>query len=58
MIYEQFDYKAERAAYREDIAAQREEERITDLEANRINWAQRNGNDSGFDPYAGCEDQA
>jgi len=55
MIYEKFDYKAERAAYREDVAAQREADRIAAIEADRFNWAQRNGNDSGFDPYAGCE---
>jgi heat shock protein HtpX len=31
------------------------EDRIAALEADRFNWAQRHGNDSGFDPYAGCE---
>lgn len=51
MVYETFDYKAERAAYREDVAAQREEERMEALEETRRQWAQRNGNDSGFDPY-------
>jgi hypothetical protein len=55
MIYEKFDAKAERVAYRDDIAAKREEDRIAALEADRFNWIQRNGNDSGFDPYAGCE---
>ena len=55
MIYEKFDYKAERVAYREDVASQREADRIAAIEADRFNWAQRNGNDSGFDPYAGCE---
>ena len=55
MIYEKFDAKTERAAYRADIAAQREEDRIAAIEVDRINWAQRNGNNSGFDPYAGCE---
>lgn len=55
MIYEKFDYKAERAAYCEDVAAQREADRIAAIEVDRSNWAQRNGNDSGFDPYAGCE---
>ena len=55
MIYEKFDYKAEGAAYREDVASQCEADRIAAIEADRFNWAQRNGNDSGFDPYAGCE---
>lgn len=55
MIYEKFDQKAERAAHREDVAAQREADRIEAIEADRINWAQRHGNDSGFDPYAGRE---
>jgi hypothetical protein len=55
MIYEKFDHKTECAAYREDVATQREADRIAAIEADRFNWAQRNGNDSGFDPYAGCE---
>ena len=55
MIYEKFDYKAERAAYSEDVASQREADRIAAIEDDRFNWAQRNGNDSGFDSYAGCE---
>ena len=55
MIYEKFDYKAERAAYSEDVASKREADRIAAIEADRFNWAQRNGNDSGFDLYAGCE---
>ena len=55
MIYEKFDYKAECVAYREDVAAQREADRIAAIEADRLNWAQRNGMNSGFDSYAGCE---
>ena len=51
MIYETFDYKAEQAAYREDIADMREEARIAVIEEERIQWAQRHGNDAGFDPY-------
>lgn len=51
MDYEPFNYKAEQAAYREDVAAMREEARIVALEEERIQWAQNNGNDSGFDPY-------
>ena len=52
MTHETHDSKAEAQAYREDMAQQREDARIAQAEEARINWAQRHGNDSGFDPYA------
>ena len=51
MIYEKIDVKAEAKAYYEDKAAEAEVARIEAAEEARRNWAQRNGNDSGFDPY-------
>lgn len=45
--------KAEKTSYYADMFVEREAERIAKTEVARIQWAQRNGNDSGFDPYAG-----
>lgn len=45
----------EKAAYYADMAAEREADRLAMVEAQRLQWAQRNGNDSGFDRYANCE---
>jgi len=56
MTHEPHDTKAEAAAYRQDLQQQREAHRIAQAEANRRAWAQRNGNDSGFDPYADIQD--
>jgi hypothetical protein len=56
MDYDTYDMKAEAKSYREDIANQAEKARIAKAEEARIRWAQANGNDSGFDPYAGIED--
>jgi DNA-binding GntR family transcriptional regulator len=47
--------QADFTAYLEDAAAEKAAEQASKAEAARIDWAQRNGNDSGFDPYAGCE---
>ena len=55
MIYETYDMKAEKKAYREDMAHEAEMERLARLEWARISYAQKYGNDSGFDPYADCE---
>lgn len=52
MTHETHDNKAELQAYLEDMAQQREDARIAQAEEVRINWAQRHGNDSGFDRYA------
>ena len=39
------------AEYKEDTAAIAEQARIESKENIRREWAQANGNDSGFDPY-------
>lgn len=52
MTYETFDSAKEAANYREDMAQESEERRVAVAEDRRREWAQRNGNDSGFDPYA------
>jgi len=46
----------EKIAYYTDVLAQREAERAAYVKMIRVEWAQRNGNDSGFDPYVACED--
>lgn len=51
MDCEKVNMKAEAKAYYEDMAAAKEAARIEAAEAARISWAQRYGNDSGFDPY-------
>ena len=43
--------KKSMADYKEDMAAIAEKERMEAVENERREWAQRNGNDSGFDPY-------
>ena len=55
MIYEAHDNKAEAKAYYEDLRQQSEQERLEQVQQARNAWAQRHGNDSGFDPYAGLE---
>ena len=52
MDYEEFDMTAEAKAYREDMAHEAYKAQRAEAELARIEWAQRNGNDSGFDPYA------
>lgn len=37
--------------YQEDMQAERERQAQEEKEEHRRNWAQRNGNDSGYDPY-------
>jgi hypothetical protein len=39
------------AEYKEDIAAIADQARFESAENVRREWAQANGNDSGFDPY-------
>lgn len=39
------------AEYKEDVAVIAEQKRKEAAENDRREWAQRNGNDSGFDPY-------
>lgn len=52
MTYEPFDWKAEEAGYREHLAREAEEYIFARQQIQRNEWAQRHGNDSGFDPYA------
>ena len=51
-MIEKHDMKTEEKNYREDLAAIREAERVEIQEMVRREWAQKNGNDSGYDPYA------
>jgi len=39
------------AEYKEDLAVINQKARIEHEENIRREWAQKNGNDSGFDPY-------
>ncbi len=43
--------KKELIDYKNDISAEKEKARFELQEAIRREWAQVNGNDSGFDPY-------
>ena len=52
MRHEPHNHKTERTAYIEDMKQQQEDNRTAAAEQARREWAQRNGNDSGFDPYA------
>jgi hypothetical protein len=47
--------KKDLADYREDIAAIAERARFEADENIRREWAQANGNDSGFDPYCNLD---
>ena len=55
MSHEPHDNKTEAANYREDMQQLKEDQRAEQAENQRRAWAQRNGNDSGFDPYAQFE---
>lgn len=55
MIYEPHDNKTEAANYLEDMQQLKEDQRADQIEEQRRAWAQRHGNDSGFDPYAQFE---
>ena len=55
MDYDTYDMNAEAKAIREDMAHYAYEAQRAESELARIEWAQRNGNDSGFDPYAYCD---
>lgn len=37
--------------YKEDLAQEKTNEEYEKQEQRRIEWSQRHGNDSGFDPY-------
>lgn len=52
MDYDTYDMIAEAKAYCEDMAHEAYKAQRAEAELARIEWAQRNGNDSGFDPYA------
>ena len=52
MDYDAYDMNAEARAINEDKAHEAYEAQRAIAELARIEWAQRNGNDSGFDPYA------
>jgi hypothetical protein len=52
MDYDTYDIKAEAKAIRDDLEHEAYQARRAEAELARIEWAQRNGNDSGFDPYA------
>ena len=56
MIYEPFDWKSEEKGYKEWLAREAEDYAFALQEIQRREWAQRHGNDSGFDPYADNED--
>jgi hypothetical protein len=43
--------KKDLTEYKEDIEVMAEKARIESNENFRREWAQKNGNDSGFDPY-------
>jgi hypothetical protein len=52
MDYDTYDMNAEAKAIREDMDYEAYKAQRAEAEFARIEWAQRNGNDSGFDPYA------
>jgi transposase len=52
MIYEPFDWKSEEKAYKAQLEKEAEDYAFALQEIQRREWAQRHGNDSGFDPYA------
>lgn len=52
MIYEAFDWTSEEKAYKAQLEKDAENYAFALQEIQRREWAQRHGNDSGFDPYA------
>ena len=52
MDFDTYDLTAEAKAIREDMSHEAYEAQRAEAEIARIEWAQHNGNDSGFDPYA------
>lgn len=56
MIYEAFDWKTEEKAYKAQLEKDAENYAFALQDIQRREWAQRHGNDSGFDPYADNED--
>jgi hypothetical protein len=56
MIYEPFDWKSEEKGYKAQLEKDAEDYAFALQEIQRREWAQRHGNDSGFDLYAGEED--
>ena len=55
MDIEYINEKQEFKNYIEDMKAEKEIERLEREEIRRREWAQQNGNDSGYDPYCDCE---
>lgn len=55
MDYDTYDMSAEAKAIREDMAHYVYEAHRAEADAQRAEWIYRNGNDSGFDPYAYCD---
>ena len=55
MIYEEYDIKTEASNYWADKAQDVDYYEAEREEMRRREWAQRNGNDASFDPYAYCE---
>lgn len=56
MIYEPFDWKSEVKGYKQHLEQEKRDYEFALQQIQRIEWAQRNGNDSGFDPYADCDE--
>jgi hypothetical protein len=56
MIYEPFDWKSEEKAYKAQLEKDVEDYAFALQEIQRREWAQRHGNDSGFDPYADIDE--
>lgn len=52
MNHEPHDTAVEAKAYNEDMQQQRENDRAALAEQRLVEWAQRQGNSSGFDRYA------
>jgi hypothetical protein len=55
MIYEPFDWKSEEKGYKAQLEKDAEDYAFALQEIQRREWAQRHGNDSGFDPYADAD---
>ena len=52
MTYEPFDWESEVKAYEQHLEQEKADYQFALQEIQRREWAQRHGNDSGFDPYA------
>jgi hypothetical protein len=56
MIYEPFDWKSEEKGYKAQLEKDAEDYAFALQEIQRREWAQRHGNDSGFDLYADIDE--